>query len=191
MAERLNKTLLYTYGVPDLFFSVMINMEVFFFAVFLTDYANFSLVLVGQILGLTSVIDIVCALVGGVILQKVTLRFGGKYRSWFLVGPPLVAPLFILQFTKIGSDLTAAVIIMFGFVASHLFFNVVFAASGSMLGRLSQLPEERTLLSTSRAQGFSAAGLVFYFSKISTFLTTPLPVSVYLRLSSRSAAWTC
>jgi Na+/melibiose symporter-like transporter len=161
MAERLKKTLLYTYGVPDLFFSVMINMEVFFFAVFLTDYAKFSLVVVGQILGLTSVIDIVCALVGGIILQKVTLRFGGKYRSWFLVGPPLVAPLFILQFTKIGSDLTAALIIMFGFVASHLLFNVVFAASGSMLGRLSQLPDERTILSTSRAQGFSAAGLAF------------------------------
>jgi len=161
MTERLKKTLLYTYGVPDMFFSMMINMEVFFFAIFLTDYARFSLAVVGQILAVTSVIDIVCALVGGVILQKVTLRFGGKYRSWFLVGPPLVAPLIVLQFTKIGSDLTAALIIMFGFVASHLLFNVVVAASGSMLGRLSQLPEERTILSTSRAQGFSAAGLAF------------------------------
>ena len=82
MAERLKKTLLYTYGVPDLFFSMMINMEVFFFAIFLTDYAGFSLTVVGQILTVTSVIDIVCAVVGGVILQKVTLRFGGKYRSW-------------------------------------------------------------------------------------------------------------
>jgi Na+/melibiose symporter-like transporter len=161
MAERLKKTLLYTYGVPDLFFSMMINMEVFFFAIFLTDYARFSLTVVGQILTVTSLIDIVCALVGGVILQKVTLRFGGKYRSWFLIGPPLVAPLIVLQFTKIGSNLTAALIIMFGFVASHLLFNVVFAASGSMLGRLSQLPEERTILSTSRAQGFSASGLAF------------------------------
>jgi Na+/melibiose symporter-like transporter len=136
-------------------------MELYFFAIFLTDYARFSLAVVGQILAVTSVIDIVCALVGGVILQKVTLRFGGKYRSWFLIGPPLVVPLIILQFTKIGSDLTAALIIVFGFVASHLLFNVVVAASGSMLGRLSQLPEERTILSTSRAQGFSASGLVF------------------------------
>jgi Na+/melibiose symporter-like transporter len=133
-------------------------MEVFFFSIFLTDFAEFSLEVVGRILAVTSTIDIVCALVGGVILQKVTLKFGGKYRSWFLVGPPLVAPLFILQFTKIGSDLTAELIIIFGFVASHLLFNVVFAASGSMLGRLSQLPEERTILSTSRAQGFSASG---------------------------------
>jgi sugar (glycoside-pentoside-hexuronide) transporter len=166
MVERLKKTLLYTYGVPDLFFSMMISMEVYFFAIFLTDYAQFSLTVVGQILAITSVIDIVCALVGGVILQKVNLRFGGKYRSWFLLGPSLVAPLIVLQFTKIGSDLTAALIIIFGFVASHLLFNVVVAASGSMLGRLSQLPEERTILSTSRAQGFSASGLVFSITAV-------------------------
>ncbi len=160
MVERLNKSLLYTYGVGDLAFALMSNMEMFFFTAFLTDYAQFSLVIVGQILYLTSLVDIVCALVAGVILQRVTLKFGGKYRSWFLVGPPIVAPLFILQFTKIGSDFTAALIIVFGFIASHLLWNVVFTASGAMVGRLSQLPDERTILSASRAQGMVAAGLV-------------------------------
>jgi glucuronide carrier protein len=139
----------------------MISMEVYFFTAFLTDYAQFSLVIAGQILGLTSLIDIACALAGGIILQKMTLKYGGKYRSWLLVGPPLVAPLFILQFTKIGSDLTAALIVMFGFIASHLLFNVVVSAGGAMLGRLSQLPDERTILSASRAQGMSVSGLIF------------------------------
>ncbi|MBN2243497.1 MAG: MFS transporter [Acidobacteria bacterium] len=134
--------------------------------IFLTDYAQFSLILVGQILALTSIIDIVCSLAGGVFLEKINLKLGGKYRSWFLIGPPLVAPLFILQFTKIGSDWTAAAIIMFGFVTSHLLFNVVFAASGSMVSRMSRLPEERTVLSASRAQGMSAAGLVFSVTAI-------------------------
>ncbi|MBN2319380.1 MAG: hypothetical protein JXR49_09905 [Acidobacteria bacterium] len=55
------------------------------------------------------------ALVAGVVLQKVTLKFGGKYRSWFLVGPPVVAVLFLLQYTKIGSDSVAAIIIVFGY----------------------------------------------------------------------------
>jgi glycoside/pentoside/hexuronide:cation symporter, GPH family len=97
MAERLSKSLLHTYGIADLFFVVMINMGAYLFASFLKDYAQFSLVIVGNILGLTRLIDILCALVGGVVLQKVTLRYGGKYRSWFLIGPPLVAPLHILQ----------------------------------------------------------------------------------------------
>ena len=161
MVERLKKSLLYTYGVADLFFALMINMEAYFFTVFLTDHARFSLAITGNILGITGLIDIICALAGGVILQKVTLKYGGKYRSWFLVGPPLVAPLFILQFTRIGNDWTAALIVMFGFIASHLLFNVVVSASGAMLGRLSQLPAERTILSASRAQGMSAAGLIF------------------------------
>ncbi len=161
MAQRLNKSLLYTFGVGDLFFTLMINMELYFFPAFLTDYAQFPLVVVGQILYITSLADILCALVAGVILQKVALTFGGRYRSCLLIGPPFVAPLFILQFTKIGSVSTAALIITVGFIASHLLFNVVFAATGSMVGSLSQQPNERTILSSSRAQGMSAAGLIF------------------------------
>ena len=125
MVEKLSKFVLYSYGIADLFFALMINMEAYFFTAFLTDYAQFSIALAGQILGLTSLIDIVCALAGGVLLQKVTLKYGGKYRSWFLVGPPLIAPLFILQFTKIGSNTTAALLVMLGFIAGHLLLNVV------------------------------------------------------------------
>jgi len=153
--------LLYTYGIADLGFVLIANMELYFFSIFLTDYAEFSLSITGYILGLTSIADIVFALVGGVILQKVTLMYGGKYRSWFLVGPPVVALLFVLQFTKIGTILSAAIIIGFGFIASHLIWNIVYTASASMVGRLSQLTDERTILSASRAQGMSAAGIIF------------------------------
>jgi Na+/melibiose symporter-like transporter len=161
MTKKLNKLLLYTYGIADLGFVLMVNMEMYFFSAFLTDYAEFSLSITGYILGFTSLADIVFALVGGVILQKVTLMYGGKYRSWFLVGPPVVAILFILQFTKIGTILSAAIIIGFGFVASHLIWNIVFTASASMVGRLSQSPDERTILSAGRAQGWSAGGIIF------------------------------
>ncbi|MDM7994177.1 MAG: MFS transporter [Acidobacteriota bacterium] len=164
MAERLSRPLLYTYGIADLFFVMLTSMELYFFAAFLTDYAAFSLGIVGNILVITSLGDIVCALAGGIILQKVTLRFGGKYRSWFLVGPLMFLPLSVLQFTKIGSDLIAGAIIIFGFVTSHLLWNVVSAANGSMVGRLSTRPDERTILSSSRAQGMAAAGLLFSFS---------------------------
>jgi Na+/melibiose symporter-like transporter len=180
VAERLSKSLIYTYGTADLFFVVMINMEAYFFAAFLTDYAQFSLVVSGNILGVTSLIDIGCALLGGVLLQKVTLKFGGKYRSWFLIGPPLVAPLFVLQFTKMGNDLTAALIVMFGFISSHLLFNVVVSASGGMLGRLSQLPDERTKLSASRAQGMAAGSLIFS--------VTAMPLVVYFGAHTNKVA---
>ena len=161
MVERLKKSLLYTYGVADMFFLLMVSMELFYFTAFLTDYARFSMALTGIILWITGAVDILCALIAGVILQKATLKFGGKYRSWFLIGPSLFAPLFILQFTKVGSDSAAAIIIIVGFLTSHLLWNIVFTASGAMVGRLSRLPDEITILSTSRAQGMSAAGLIF------------------------------
>lgn len=166
MTERLNKPLLYTYGIADLGFVLIANMELFFFSAFLTDYAEFSLSITGYILGFTSLADIVFALVAGVILQNVTLMYGGKYRSWFLVGPPVVALLFILQFTKIGTTLSAAMIIGFGFIASHLIWNIVFTASASMVGRLSQLTDDRIILSASRAQGMSAAGIIFSITSL-------------------------
>jgi Na+/melibiose symporter-like transporter len=161
MTEKLKRSLLYTYGIADLFFMLLINMELVFFPAFLTDYAQFPLAIVSQIILITSLVDIVCSLIAGVILQRVTLRFGGKYRSWFLVGPPIVAVLFVFQFIKIGSDYVAAIIIIFAFIASHLVWNISFTASGAMVGRLSRLPDERTILSANRVQGMTAGGLVF------------------------------
>jgi Na+/melibiose symporter-like transporter len=174
MAEKLSKSLLYTFGVGDMFFMMMVDMELFYFTAFLTDYAQFTMAMIGVILWITGVVDIVCALAAGIILQKVTLKSGGKYRSWFLVGPPIFAPLFVLQFTKLGGPLTAASIIVAGFILSHLLYNVVFTASGAIVGKLSQLPEERTILSTSRSQGFSAAGLIFSITGLPmiTFFST-------------------
>jgi Na+/melibiose symporter-like transporter len=161
MADRLKKSLIYTYGIADLFFGLLIAMEVYFFPIFLTDYARFSLAIAGNILLITSIADIGCTFGGGVLLQKSTLRLGGKYRSWFLIGPVIAAPLFVFQFTKIGRDTTAALIIVLGFVVSHVLFNIVYSAGGAMVGRLSKVPEEITLLSASRAQGMTAAGILF------------------------------
>ena len=159
--EKLKKSLLYTYGVGDMFFVLMVFMESYYFTAFLTDYAQFPMKTVGAIQYITGVFDIGCALLAGIMLQKVTLKFGGKYRSWFLVGPLPIVLLFSLQFTKIGSEMTAAVIIIIAFLTSHLLWNTVTASSGSLAGRMARRTDELTMLSSSRAQGMAAAGLVF------------------------------
>ena len=164
MAERLKKSLLYTYGVGDMFFSLLVCMEIYYFNAFLTDYAKFSMVIVNFIVLVVGAADILCALAAGVVLQKVSLKFGGKYRSWLVICPPMVALLFILQFSKIGGEYIAAAIIIFGFLASHLLWNVQFGATGALVGSLTQLPDERTILSSSRAQGTAAASLIFSFA---------------------------
>ena len=41
--ERLKKSLLHTYGVGDMFFVLMINVELYYFTMFLTNWAQFSM----------------------------------------------------------------------------------------------------------------------------------------------------
>jgi Na+/melibiose symporter-like transporter len=43
MAEKLEKSILYTYGIADLFFIMLVNMEMFYFTAFLTEYVQFSM----------------------------------------------------------------------------------------------------------------------------------------------------
>ena len=147
-----------------MFFVLMVSMELYYFTMFLTDWAKFSWKTIQIILYVTGALDIVCVLLSGIILEKITLKFGGKYRSWFIVGPLPIAILFIFQFTKIGSDTVAAIIIILGFVGSHLLWNTVAACGGAMIGRMTKDPKELTLLSTNRAQGMTAAGLFFSFA---------------------------
>jgi len=162
--KELKKSLLYTYGIADMFFVLIVSMEMYYFTMFLTDWAQFSMKTVQLILLITGALDVVCVLLSGIILEKITLKFGGKYRSWFLLGPLPIAILYIFQFTKIGSDAVAVFIIILGFVSSHLLWNIVAACGGAMIGRMTKDTKELTLLSSSRAQGMTAAGLIFSFA---------------------------
>jgi Na+/melibiose symporter-like transporter len=174
MAERLKRSLLYSFGVGDLFFTLLVCMEVFFFNAFLTDYAKFSLKIYNIIVVATGSGDILCALVAGVVLQRLSVKLRGGYRSWLLLCPPIVVPLFILQFSRIGGEYMAAAIIIFGFLASHLLWNVGYAATGALAGSLTQRPDERTILSSSRAQGMAVASLLYAYTgpRMITFFGT-------------------
>jgi len=164
MAERLRKPLLYSFGVGDLFFTLLVCMEVYFFNIFLTDYAEFSLKIYSFIVYATGFGDILCSLAAGVVLQRLSMKLKGGYRSWLLICPTIVVPLFILQFSKIGGEYTAAAIIIFGFLASHLFWNVGYAATGALAGSLTRRSDELTILSSSRAQGMAAASLIYGYT---------------------------
>jgi GPH family glycoside/pentoside/hexuronide:cation symporter len=164
MAEKLKKSLLYTYGIGDLCFTLLVCMEVYYFNYFLTDYAKFSLGTSSVIAYATGIGDIVCAFLAGVILQRVSFKSGGKYRPWLIIAPPLVVILFIFQFSKIGNEAIAAAVIIIGFLASHLFWNVGYGAIGGLMGSITQDQDERTILSSSRAQGQSAGNLLFSYT---------------------------
>jgi sugar (glycoside-pentoside-hexuronide) transporter len=156
----LKKSLINLYGLPSFGFQLFVNMEVFYFAAFLTDFAKLPLALSGMVLLITSIFDILWVPTAGVLLEKSNMRWG-KYRSWLLVGPPFAALFFILQFSKIGSPTMNAVIITIGFVVSHLIWNIFYAGHIALNSSMTTVREERIAMSTNRGM-FSSLGAIAF-----------------------------
>jgi glycoside/pentoside/hexuronide:cation symporter, GPH family len=173
--ENLKKSVINLYGLPSFGFQLLVNMEVFYFAAFMTDYAKLPMALVGTVLLITSIFDILWVPTAGIILEKSDMKWG-KYRSWLLVGPPFAAFFFILQFSKIGSPTTNAIIIAVGFIVSHLIWNIYYAGHIALNSSMTTDREERIAMGSNRgmfnglgAIAFSLIGLpmIMYFGKIS------------------------
>lgn len=160
MSKPLSKSIKRFFGIGDLGFSFMTSVEMSFFAAFLTDYAAFPLALAGIIMTVTSTVDTILAPIYGIIIDRSNLKWG-RYRSWLLIGPPLVVLLYPFQFTKIGSDLTAAVIICAGFILSHIVWNIFWVSNLSLISVLANNPEERMFLSSRRTQ-YSSISRIFF-----------------------------
>ncbi|SNS97788.1 glycoside/pentoside/hexuronide:cation symporter, GPH family/glucuronide carrier protein [Anaerovirgula multivorans] len=158
-SKSLRKSIINLYGLPSFGFQLFVNMEVFYFAAFLTDFAMIPVALAGTILMVTSIFDIIWVPTAGVILEKSNLKFGGKYRSWLLVGPPFAVLFFIFQFIKIGPENVNAIIIMVGFIVSHLIWNIYYAAHIAMNNSMTTIREERISMASNRGM-FNALGAI-------------------------------
>lgn len=161
MAEKLKKSAINLYGLPSFGFQTLVNIEVMFFAAFLTDFAKIPLAITSTLLLATSIVDILWVPTAGVILEKSNMRWG-KYRSWLLVGPPVAAIFYVLQFSQIGGSATISAIIIFvGFTASHLVWNTFYAAHISMNNALTTIREERISMASNRGM-FNALGALAF-----------------------------
>ncbi|MBF7097056.1 MFS transporter [Alkalibacter mobilis] len=173
--KALSKSVINLYGLPSFGFQVMVNMEVFFFAAFLTDFALIPAALAGTVLMITSIFDIIWVPTAGAILEKSNMRWG-RYRSWLLVGPPFAGLFFILQFTKSSSNATmTALLISIGFIVSHLVWNIFYAAHIAMNNSMTTVREERISMSSNRGM-FNALGAIS-FSYFGTKLINALGAS--------------
>ncbi|MBU4439589.1 MAG: MFS transporter [Acetobacterium sp.] len=161
MSQPLKKSVVNLYGLPSFGFQTLVTIEVMFFAAFLTDFAKLPLALVSTILLATSLVDILAVPTSGVILEKSNLKWG-KYRSWLLVGPPIAALFYVLQFTQLGGSATVSAIIIFiGFVVSHLVWNTFYAAHISLNNAMTLDRGERISMASNRGM-FNALGTLAF-----------------------------
>jgi Na+/melibiose symporter-like transporter len=158
--KPLKKSIINLYGLPSFGFQLFVSMEVFFFAAFLTDYAKIPVAIAGTVLLVTSIFDIIWVPTAGIILEKSSMKWG-RYRSWLLIGPPIAAAFFVLQFSNIGSPTTAAILISIGFIVSHLIWNVYYAGHIAMNNSMSKLREDRISMASNRGM-FNALGAIAF-----------------------------
>lgn len=156
----LKKRVINLYGLPAFGFNLFVCMEVFFFAAFLTDYAKIPVAMAGTVLMITSILDIILVPTAGVILEKSGMRWG-RYRSWLLIGPPIAALFYTLQFTKVGEPAFNAILISIGFIVSHLIWNIFYAGHIAMNNSMTTVREERISMASNRGM-FNAIGAITF-----------------------------
>lgn len=151
------------YFAAKVLFAMLTLCELYYFSAFLTDSALLSAGLVAVILSVTSTVDLIVSFFLGTIMEIIHLPWG-KYRSWLLICPPLVTITHIFMFSKIGSnDTVSAVIIVAGFIISHLFWSIGEAALNAMPLVMTDDLQQRAGLSVWGGRGSMANTLIFGF----------------------------
>ncbi|MFA0815279.1 MAG: MFS transporter [Anaerofustis sp.] len=163
MKKPLSKALKVFYGVGDFGFTLMSNVELYCFSYFLTNIVKFDLATTAFILTFTSLIDAILSPFYGGIMNSVNAMKWGRYRSWLVVIPPLVALTYTFQFTNIGVGIVPIVIICVGSILGHILWNFSYVANIALIPVMSSTPEDRAQLTATRGAWNNASKIVFSY----------------------------
>lgn len=161
--KELSKSLKLFYGVGDCGFSLMTNVESYFFNFFLTNLAQFSLGMVSVISTVASLVDACLSWVHGAILNTIKPKKWGRYRSWLVLIPWIIPFLFAFQFIKLGDGIPAAVVITVAAIVSHFLWNFSYVANVSMIAIAGKTPEDRAQLAATRAAWANLSKVIFSY----------------------------
>lgn len=161
--KPLSKALKMFYGVGDCGFTLMSNVESYFFNYFLTNLAMFDLGIVTFITTVSSMVDACLSWIYGAILNSIKPKKWGRYRSWLILLPWIVPFLYAFQFIKVGDGLVSAVIVTVAAIASHVVWNFPYVANVSMISVAGAMPDDRAQLSSTRAAWANFSKIIFSY----------------------------
>ena len=161
--KPLSKALKLFYGVGDCGFTLMSNVESYFFNFFLTNLASFDLGIVTAITTISSAVDACLSWIYGAILNSIKPKKWGRYRSWLVLLPWIVPFLYAFQFIKIGNGIVSAVIVTVAAIASHVVWNFPYVANVSMISVAGATPDDRAQLSSTRAAWANFSKIIFSY----------------------------
>ena len=161
--KGLSKALKWFYGVGDCGFTLMTNVESYYFNFFLTNLAMFSAPVVAVISTVTTAVDACLSWMYGAVLNSIKPKKWGRYRSWLVLLPWLVPFLYAFQFIKVGTGTLSAIIIVLAFISSHIVWNFPYVANVSMIAVAGKTPDERSQLSATRGAWANFSKVIFSY----------------------------
>ena len=161
------------------FYSILTCTELYYFSAFLTDTALFSLGIIGTIQMVTTVIDFIFSFFYGQIMESVGKHLPwGITRSWLAIAPPIVTVLFAFAFVRVSeSEVVSAVVIIIGFLASHVLWSVGECAMNAQTVNMTEDQNERAQMSINLGRGTNGSSCVFGIiagAFLGAFATSPL-----------------
>ena len=161
--KGLSKALKMFYGVGDCGFTLMSNVESYYFNIFLTNLAQFPLGVVSFITTTASLVDACLSWIYGAVLNSIKPKKWGRYRSWLVLLPWLVPFLYAFQFLKIGDGPLSIAVIILGAILSHVVWNFPYVANVSMISVAGKTPGDRAQLSSTRAAWANFSKIIFSY----------------------------
>lgn len=163
MKKELSKGLKWFYGIGDLFFTMMSQVQDVFFNFFLTNIAMFDLGITTLIMTITTAVDAALSWVYGAVINGMKPMRWGRYRSWLVVVSWLVPILYMFKFMKIGDGVMSIVIITAAGIISSFIWNFPYVANMSIIAVIGKKPEDRMQLSSTRAVYSRVASMLFSY----------------------------
>ncbi|MEE0954315.1 MAG: MFS transporter [Eubacterium sp.] len=163
-AKPLSGALKIFYGVGDCGFSLMTNVESYYFNFFLTNLAAFPLGVVTTIATVFSGIDAALSWIYGAVLNSIKPKKWGRYRSWLILITWLVPFIFAFQFIKVSDNVAvSAAVVLIAAVLSHVCWNFPYVANVSMIAVAGKTPEDRAQLASTRAAWGNLSKILFAY----------------------------
>ena len=163
----LSKTIRWFYGIGDLAFTLMTNVNSYYSAFFLTDVAKLSLASVTFITSVSALIDACTSWVFGAIINSTKPMKWGRYRSWLVAFTWLLPPFYFFQYFAIGS--TEAMVTASLFIAvvfSRFIHNFPYVANLTMINIVAKTPDEKILMASNRSTYNNASKFVWSYLSV-------------------------
>ena len=164
MKKELSSALKLFYGVGDFGFTLMTNVETFYFNFFLTNIAQFSVAMSGLIASIASITDACLSWIYGLILNTIKPKKWGRYRSWLMIMPWIVPFLFAFQFLKVSeNEGLSAVVVIVAAIVSHICWNFPYVANVAMINVAGKTPDDRIALAAIRGTWNNIGSIAFSY----------------------------